>query len=123
MACAMVPVFVASVLQAAEQAQSARSALKTLSQSRGVEYLGRVVMMEGRYGNPQPQAWRVLVVDPKMQGRLREFMISGKSIDSERLLLAWKYGRRVPMREVKIDSKDAFLKGRFSREGCENWIR
>lgn len=96
--------------EAAESPQTARAALKTLTQQRGADYLGRVVMVEGRYGSHQPQAWRILAFDPKQQGRLREFMVSGGRIASERLLIAWKNGQRVPLREVSVDSKDAFLR-------------
>lgn len=92
-----------------ESGQSARAALKTLAQAKGADFLGRVIMVEGRYGNHQPKVWRILALDPQMQGRLREFMVNGDQIDSERLLIAWKQGRRVPLREVTIDSSDAFL--------------
>ena len=107
--CAFAVLPLASVTLAANAPQSARGAVRTLSKIRGSDYLGRIVMIEGRYGHHQPRAWRILTLDPKMQGRMREFMINGDKIDSERLLLAWKYGRRVPLREVTVDSKDAFI--------------
>ncbi|MCB1094716.1 MAG: hypothetical protein KDN22_03970 [Verrucomicrobiae bacterium] len=106
-----IPLFLLSPLLAADgiDVQSARGALQTLSQTKGADYLGRVMMVEGRYGNHQPKAWRILALDPQKPGQLREFMVNGDRIDSERTLLAWKQGRRVPLREVMVDSVDAFL--------------
>ena len=108
-AIVVIPLALLSTMLAADEAQSARSALQTLSRSKGADYLGRIVMVEGRYGNHQPKAWRILAIDPEKQGQLREFMVNGDQIDSERMLLAWQQGRRVPMREVVVDSSDAFL--------------
>lgn len=108
-AIVVIPLLFLSTLLAGDEAQSARSALQTLSRTKGADYLGRIVMVEGRYGNHQPRAWRILAIDSEKQGLLREFMVNGEQIDSERLLLAPKQSRRVPMREVAVDSSDAFL--------------
>ncbi|MGK0186045.1 MAG: hypothetical protein ACI9R3_001828 [Verrucomicrobiales bacterium] len=114
-----IPLLLLSTCLAADSTQSARHALKTLAQTKGADYLGRVVMVEGRYGNHQPKAWRILAIDPLMQGRLREFMIKGDQVDSERILIAWKQGQRVPLREVTIDSSDAFLQADLAAKDAE----
>ena len=74
---------------------SAKVALKSLAKERGAEQLRRIVMVEGRYGSHQPKAWRILASDPKLQGRMREFMITGTQIASERVIMAWNRGNVV----------------------------
>lgn len=94
-------------------------ALKTLAKSKGADFLGRIVLVEGRYGEHQPRAWRVQALDREVPGRVREFMVSGGGVDTDRVILSWKHSRTVPINLVSVHSQSAFVKSELAAKDAK----
>jgi len=52
--------------------------------TRGDSILSQLVEARGESGQPQPQAWTIVMNDPSARGGVREFVVSGDQILSER---------------------------------------
>jgi hypothetical protein len=90
---------------------TAYSALQTLKQARGDAILKQLVEMRGETGQPQPQSWTILMNDPTARGGVREFVIAGGEIASERTPLRGAgVGGRPPLdfARLNLDSDGAF---------------
>jgi len=65
-------------------AATAYEALQTIKQARGDAILKQLIEMRGETGQPQPQSWTILMNDPAARGGVREFVVTGSEIASER---------------------------------------
>jgi hypothetical protein len=74
---------------------TAYNALQTLKQARGDAILKQLVEVRGETGQPQPQSWTILMNDPAAKGGVREFVIAGGQIASE----------RTPLRGAGVDGR------------------
>jgi len=65
-------------------AATAYEALQTIKQARGDAILKQLIEVRGETGQPQPQSWTILMNDPAARGGIREFVVTGGDIASER---------------------------------------
>lgn len=65
-------------------AATAYEALQTIKQARGDAILKQLIEVRGETGQPQPQSWTILMNDPTARGGVREFVVTGSEIASER---------------------------------------
>jgi len=63
---------------------TAYEALQVVKQSRGDAVLKNLVEVRGETGQPQPQSWTILMSDASARGGVREFVVTGGEIASER---------------------------------------
>ncbi len=63
---------------------TAYEALQVLKKNRGDAVLKQLVEVRGETGQPQPQSWTILMADPTARGGIREFVVTGSEIASER---------------------------------------
>jgi len=90
---------------------TAYAALQTIKQARGDAILKQLVEVRGETGQPQPQSWTILMNDPAAKGGVREFVITGGQIASERTPLhGASAGGRPPLdfARLNLDSDGAF---------------
>jgi hypothetical protein len=75
----------AAVLAAGQSwAETAYEALGVLKKSRGDAVLKQLVEVRGETGQPQPQSWTIIMADPAARGGVREFVVRGDEVASER---------------------------------------
>ncbi len=65
-------------------AATAYEALQVVKKARGDGVLKQLVEVRGETGQPQPQSWTILMSDPSARGGIREFVVTGGEIASER---------------------------------------
>jgi hypothetical protein len=65
-------------------AATAYEALQVVKKARGDGVLKHLVEVRGETGQPQPQSWTILMSDPAARGGIREFVVTGGEIASER---------------------------------------
>jgi len=92
---------------------TAYEALVSIGRQKGNAFLDSLLEMRAVEGTPQPQQWTALFRDASARGGLREFVITGKGIASERTPLraddALLVAPTIPYAQLKLDSKGAFL--------------
>ena len=91
---------------------SACEALISVGRQKGNAYLDNLVEMRAVEGTPQPHQWTMLFRDASARGAMREFVVTGKGIASERTPLrvedALLVAATMPYAQLKLDSKGAF---------------
>ena len=91
----------------------AYEALVSVGRQKGNAYLDSLVEMRAVEGTPQPEQWTLLFRDASARGGMREFVVSGKGIASERTPLrvddALLVAPTVTYVQLKLDSKGAFV--------------
>jgi hypothetical protein len=65
-------------------AQTAGSALSIVEKEKGVSFVSSLIEIKGQRGEPQPPAWIFRFNDPASRGGLREIVVQGNQILSER---------------------------------------
>lgn len=102
--------FVPGFLRAAPV--SAYEALISVGRQKGNAYLDNLVEMRAVEGTPQPEQWTALFRDAAARGGMREFVVTGKGVASERTPLraddALLVAPTIPYGQLKLDSKGAF---------------
>lgn len=87
-------------------------ALEVVRSQRGPEFLAKLVEMRGERGEPQPLAWKLFFNDPEARGGVRELVVQGANITSERTPLRGMGGVGdlpvLTMANIKLDSTGAF---------------
>lgn len=68
----------------AQSPETAYAALRSLKAAKGDAILDQLVEMKGERGDPQPDSWTVLMKDSSARGGVRELVLTGTSITSER---------------------------------------
>jgi hypothetical protein len=90
----------------------AYEALISVGRQKGNAYLDNLVEMRAVEGMPQPEQWTALFRDAAARGGLREFVVTGKGVASERTPLraddALLVAPTIPYGQLKLDSKGAF---------------
>jgi hypothetical protein len=78
-------IFVLGAISASgAEAATAYEALQVVKKARGDGILKQLVEVQGETGQPQPQSWTILMSDPAARGGIREFVVTGGEIASER---------------------------------------
>lgn len=105
------PVLIAFLLQAASvfgQEQTAYSALRVVGKAQGDEALSHVLELRGRFGDPEPDVWKVLIDEPSARGGVREFEVQRGRVIGERTPSARDGGRPLNLNRLNLDSEGAF---------------
>ncbi|MDD5199445.1 MAG: hypothetical protein PHC88_06540 [Terrimicrobiaceae bacterium] len=93
-------------------AATAYEALQVIKKNRGDAILKQLVEVRGETGQPQPESWTILMSDPAARAGIREFVVTGKEIASERTPLHGHAGDgRLPVLDfarLNLDSDGAF---------------
>ena len=91
---------------------TAYEALISVGRLKGNAFLDKLVEMRAVDGTPQPQQWIAVFRDASARGGLREFVVSGKGIASERTPLrtedALLVAPTMSSAQLKMDSSGAF---------------
>ncbi|PWU11556.1 MAG: hypothetical protein C5B47_00700 [Verrucomicrobia bacterium] len=93
-------------------ADTAFQAVQVLKAERGLEPANAVCEIRGERGGPDPKNWVLLLNDPRSRSGVREIVVSGKKIISDRTPIA-EYGGvgSLPIlntESLRLDSSDAF---------------
>ena len=86
---------------------TAYEALRVIEKSRGASVIDRVIEVRGAKGAPQPRTWKVVVLDEKTPGGVREFDVQGTAISAERTPQAAGSGEPMNMSQLNLDSDGA----------------
>ncbi len=93
-------------------ATTAYEALGVIKQNRGEAILKQLIQVRGETGQPQPQSWTILMNDPAARAGIREFIVTGADITSERTpLRGYAAEGRLPALDfarLNLDSDGAF---------------
>lgn len=93
-------------------AVTAYEALQLLRTTRGDTVMASLAEVRGESGQPQPQAWTIIMNDPTARGGIREFVVNSREILSERTPLrgAAAGGTATPIdfARLNLDSDGAF---------------
>lgn len=96
----------------AEAAGTAYDALKVVKREKGDAVLSQLVEVRGDSGQPQPQSWKILMRDPAARAGIREIVVTGNEITSERTPLrsgtAPDQLRPLNFTRLNLDSDGAF---------------
>lgn len=97
---------------ASAHAGTAYEALQVIKGTRGDTILNQLIEARGESGQPQPQSWTILMNDPAARGGIREFVVSGDQILSERTPARGTGGRgelpALNFSRLNLDSDGAF---------------
>ena len=94
-------------------AATAYEALQVVKKARGDGTLKHLVEVRGETGQPQPQSWTILMNDPSARSGIREFVVTGGEIASERTpVRGFNTGSGAPtalnFTRLNLDSDGAF---------------
>ncbi len=96
----------------AQERATAYQALRTVGTQLNRDFVNRVISVSGTNGDPQPEAWRVLLDDPNARGGVREVEVSNGKIISERTPLRStveeSLGAKIDTSKLNLDSSGAF---------------
>ena len=68
----------------AQENPSAYEALRVIGTQLNRDLVTRVISVTGTDGDPQPRTWKILVADRRAQNRVREIVVEGEQIVSQR---------------------------------------
>ncbi|RYD40222.1 MAG: hypothetical protein EOP83_35585, partial [Verrucomicrobiaceae bacterium] len=105
---AIVLSILSQAVSAADPAGTAYGALRIVGREQGEDSLNRVLEVKGRFGNPQPQVWKVTLKDSKARGALRELDIQRGRIISERTPVSRAVGEVMNFNQLNLDSDGVF---------------
>lgn len=93
-------------------AATAYEALQVVKSQKGDAILKQLIEVRGETGRPQPQSWTILMNDSTARGGIREFVVSGNEILSERTPLRGYSDRAqlppLDFTRLNLDSDGAF---------------
>lgn len=91
---------------------TAYEALISVGRQKGNAYLDNLVEMRSVEGAPQPEQWTMIFRDASARGGLREFVVTGKGVASERTPLRAEdsllVAPTISYAQLKLDSNGAF---------------
>lgn len=97
---------------AAASGATAYEALQVIRKAKGDDALVKLIEVRGETGRPQPQSWTILMNDPAARAGIREFVVSGSEILSERTPLRGYTDRTqlppLAFARLNLDSDGAF---------------
>lgn len=103
----------AALVAAKAPAATAYEALQVVKKSRGDAILKQLIEVRGETGQPQPQSWTILMTDATARGGIREFVVAGGEIASERTpVRGYEIGTGafpvINFSRLNVDSGEAF---------------
>ena len=97
--------FVSGAGRAADTNATAYTALRTMGKSLGQDTISRVVEVTGRGGMPQPDTWRIVILDGTRG--TREVKVAGGQVVSQKSAGPVD-ARPIRLQDLKLDSSGAF---------------
>jgi len=96
----------------AQENPSAYEALRVIGTQMHKEIVNRVVSVNGVDGDPQPRSWKILVEDKSAPNGVREYVIEGNRIVSERApnksVVGSTQGATINTSKLNLDSTGAY---------------
>jgi hypothetical protein len=96
----------------AQENQSAYEALRVVGTQLNRDMLSRVISVTGVDGDPQPQAWKILVADRRANGGVREIIVKDNRIASQRVpnrsVVGSTEGNTINTARLNLDSTGAY---------------
>jgi hypothetical protein len=96
----------------AQENPSAYEALKVIGTQLNRDMISRVISVTGVDGAPQPRSWKVLVADRNANGGVREIIVSGNRIASQRVpnrsVVGSSEGNTINTTRLNLDSTGAY---------------
>ncbi len=93
-------------------AETAYRALEAIKAAKGDAVLDQLIEARGESGSPQPQSWTIVMIDAAARGGVREFVVAGGSIQSERTPVRGYSGQSglppINFSRLNLDSDGAF---------------
>ena len=88
------------------------SALRRVATVHGDKYIGKIIRMRGKGGQPQPKEWWIAVYDPAAPYLVHEFWVGDTRATDEGPNLDYYPMQTppgfIPAQNIKLDSVDAF---------------
>ena len=97
--------FASGAVRAADTNATAYTALRTMGKSLGQDTISRVVEVTGRGGMPQPEAWRIVILDGTRGPR--EVKVAGGQVVSQKPA-GPSDARPIRLQDLNLDSSGAF---------------
>ncbi|MEY2498014.1 MAG: hypothetical protein QOD12_1570 [Verrucomicrobiota bacterium] len=96
----------------AQENPSAYEALRVIGTQLNRDLVTRVISVTGTDGDPQPRTWKILVVDRRAQNRVREIVVEGEQIlsqrDPNRSVAGSTEGATINTSRLNLDSTGAY---------------
>jgi hypothetical protein len=96
----------------AQEHATAYEALRIVGSQLGRDSVNHVVSVTGTDGNPQPEAWKIMIDDPQARGGVREVEVAGGRVVSERTpvrsVAGSIEGATIKTARLNLDSSGAF---------------
>jgi hypothetical protein len=96
----------------AQENPSAYEALKVVGTQLDRGLMSRVISLTGVDGDPQPRSWKVLVADRNANGGVREIIVEGNRIASQRVpnrsVVGSAEGNTINTARLNLDSTGAY---------------
>jgi hypothetical protein len=96
----------------AQENQSAYEALRVMGTQLNRALVGRVISVNGVDGDPQPRTWKILVEDRNATGGVREIVVEGDRIVSQRVpnrsVVGSTQGASIDTARLNLDSTGAY---------------
>ena len=96
----------------AQENPSAYEALRVIGTQLNRDLVTRVISVTGTDGDPQPRTWKILVADRRAQNRVREIVVDGDQIvsqrDPNRSVVGSTEGATINTARLNLDSTGAY---------------
>ena len=96
----------------AQENPSAYEALRVIGTQLNRDLVTRVISVTGVDGDPQPRTWKILVADGRAQNRIREIIVEGEQIVSQRApnrsVVGSTEGATINTARLNLDSTGAY---------------
>lgn len=89
-------------------ADTAYSALRIVGRQQGERALNRVLEVRGRFGNPQPDVWKITFEDTGARGGLREMEVQRGRVIGQRTPVSRSLGAPMNLNQLNLDSEGVF---------------
>lgn len=96
----------------AQESPSAYEALRVIGTQLNRSLVNRVISVNGTEGDPQPRVWKILVEDKNASGGVREIVVEGNRIASQRVpnrsVVGSTQGATINTSKLNLDSTGAY---------------
>lgn len=96
----------------AQENPSAYEALRVIGTQLNRDLVTKVISVTGTDGDPQPRTWKILVADRRAQNRVREIVVEGEQIvsqrDPNRSVAGSTEGATINTARLNLDSTGAY---------------
>ena len=96
----------------AQENSSAYEALRVVGTQLNRQMVNRIVSVSGVDGDPQPRAWKILVEDRNATGGVREIVVEGNRVVSQRVpnrsVVGSTQGATINTAKLNLDSTGAY---------------